>query len=428
MIFLEEQPKVKKGDKHAKKGSKPSKDTKAQKAVVEKVEYLEHTNVDKATEVAIYYGFTPSSLPTIGKEDKEAVKEFRKHDGLQKEEDFPVTTAEERSAIFRMYEDKSMIALPQPVMLSFNGFVSEGKNRKSTEKKIALEILGSTKSISEAMAIRSSMAILEEYGYENLSVEINSVGDKESVNRFTKEIAAYGRKNINNLSATCRQSFKLDPYSIIHCDCGICSSLTENAPKTMSCLSEVSREHFKEVLEFLEKMEIPYKINHCLTGERHVSSQTVFEIKHQTASGKIETLVKGYRYDGLAKKLGFKKEIPCLSVKMQFKNNIKDKDAVKKIRKARLYFIQLGFEAKHKAISLIETLRQQHILVHQSLSRDKIGSQLILAERMKIPFVIIMGQKEAIDDTVMIRNIKSRSQNTISIRDLTVYIKEQEWF
>jgi histidyl-tRNA synthetase len=39
-----------------------------------------------------------------------------------------------------------------------------------------------------------------------------------------------------------------------------------------------------------------------------------------------------------------------------------------------------------------------------------------------------MGQKEAIDDTVMIRNIKSRSQNTISIRDLTVYIKEQEWF
>lgn len=425
MIFLEEQPKVKKVSN--KKASAKSPEKKP-KEIKEKVEYLDQKDVDKATEVAIYYGFIPAGLPSITKDDKEAVKAFAKHENLHKEDCFPETTAEERSAIFRMYEQKNMIALPQPITLIFPGFVAEGKNRKSTEKKLSLEILGANKSIAEAMAVRSSMAILEEYGYTNLTVEINSVGDKESVNRFTREMVSYGRKNINNLSAGCRQSFKSDPYSIIHCECNTCAGLAENAPKTMSCLSEVSREHFKEVLEFLEKMEIPYKINHCLTGERFVSSQTVFIIKGDNPAGKNEILAHGYRFDGLAKKLGFKKDVPSLSVKLHFKNNLKNKDVVKKIRKARLYFIQLGFEAKHKAINLIESLRKHHILVYQSLSRDKIGSQLAMAERMKIPFVIIMGQKEAIDDTVMIRDVKTRSQQTVSVSSLPEFIKESSWF
>jgi histidyl-tRNA synthetase len=56
------------------------------------------------------------------------------------------------------------------------------------------------------------------------------------------------------------------------------------------------------------------------------------------------------------------------------------------------------------------------------------GSQLGIAEKMKIPFVLIMGQKEAIDNTVMIRNLRSRSQLTIAVIDLPAHIKGTDWY
>jgi histidyl-tRNA synthetase len=392
---------------------------------------LDYQNIDVATSTAIYYGFTPIEIPTITKDDLAQAKAFRKEEGLDKdfEKETPLLSSpEERVSVLRTYVEKNMIALPQPVMLVYNGFIEEGKNRKSTEKKISLEFLGSSKGVAEAVAVKTALAILTDYGAKELMVEINSIGDKESCNRFARELTSYYRKNINQLPAHCRQNFKKDVFSLLHCDNKACQNLKEEAPKSLSCLSDASREHFREVLEYLEKMEIPYEIHNCLVGNRHYGSQTFFNIRGEFAPGKTELLGTGFRYDGLAKKIGLKKEVSGLAVKLHFKNKLKSKDIVKKIRKPRLYFIQLGFEAKHKALSLIETLRQHDILVYQSLSRDKMGSQLVLAEKMRIPFVIIMGKKEAMENTVMIRNLKNRSQQTISIEDLPAFIKNSEWY
>ncbi len=431
MIFIDDEPK--KIDN--KKGSIKNKNISTKKPAViklEKIEYLEWQNVDKATETAIYYGFTPIESPISNKEDNIAVKNFQKAEGLDKIEsskDHPLfSTAEERAVMVRTYAEKFAVG-PQPAMLILNGFAGEGKNRKTVEKKLQLEIGGTPKAIAEAMAIRTSLSILSDYGYKDLTIEVNSIGDKESINRFTRELTTYYRKNINDLPAHCRQAMKKDIFTVLECDNKICLGIMEEAPKSLSCLSDASRDHFREVLEYLEKMEVTYKINNYLVGNRHLNCQTVFEIKGRLGEhGKIETLAFGSRYDLLAKKMGQKRDIPTLSVKLEFKNSIKSKDSVKKIRKPRLHFTQLGFDAKYKSLNLIEFLRQHHIMVHQSLSRDKMGSQLGIAEKMKIPFVLIMGQKEAIDNTVMIRNLRSRSQQTITIKNLPEHIKNTNWY
>ncbi|MFZ2038632.1 MAG: His/Gly/Thr/Pro-type tRNA ligase C-terminal domain-containing protein [Minisyncoccia bacterium] len=422
MIYLEEQPKTS-GKKGKKKNVKP---TPVIKTFL-KTEYSEWKNVDKATEVAIYYGFTPFDAPLTNKDDALKTKAFKKAEGLGK-----ITrntgsslnyTVLESATMMRIYHEK-FLNQPQPIMLALNGFVGQGKNKKTLEKKICLEILGSSRSVAEALAITTSIAILKEYKYEDISVEINSLGDRESISRFTREMTSYFRKNINVLPAKCRQTFKEDVLSLLACDNKNCLALNDEAPKALSCLSDFSREQFREILEYLEKLEIPYKINNCLVGNRDITAQTVFEIKGRAnEKARQEVLVVGTRHDLLAKKFGYKKEIASLSVKLDFKNQIKNKDLVKKIEKPKLHFTQLGLDAKYKALSLIEFLRQNHILVNQSLSREKMGGQLIIAEKMKIPFVIIMGQKEALEDTVMVRNTKTRSQQTIPIKDLPEYIK-----
>jgi histidyl-tRNA synthetase len=71
----------------------------------------------------------------------------------------------------------------------------------------------------------------------------------------------------------------------------------------------------------------------------------------------------------------------------------------------------------------METLRKNRIPVHQSISKDSLGAQLALAEKMEIPYCIIFGQKEAMDNTVIVRNMETRSQDTVKIDALSDYIK-----
>jgi len=425
MIYLEEQ--IKQNNKKV-----PKKNKKAEPVIktARKIEYSEWKNVDKATEVAIYYGFTPFEAPISNKDDVLKEKTFKKTEGLGKStrnHSLPLNyDILESATILRIYHEK-FLNQSLPIMLALNGYVGEGKNKKTNEKKMGLEIIGSSRSVAEALAITSTVAILKEYKYEDIVVEINSLGDKESLSRFNRELISYFRKNINSLPAHCRQIFKEDAISLLNCDNKTCQTINEEAPKALSCLSDFSREQFREILEYLEKLEIPYKINNCLVGNRDITAQTVFEIKGKTnATAHQEILAVGTRHDLLAKKFGYKKEVPVLSVKMNFKNQIKNKDLVKKIEKPKLHFIQLGLDAKYKALGLIEFLREHHIFINQSLSRDKMGSQLGMAEKMKIPFVIIMGQKEALENTVMIRNTKTRSQQTIFVKDLPEYIKNLE--
>jgi len=63
-------------------------------------------------------------------------------------------------------------------------------------------------------------------------------------------------------------------------------------------------------------------------------------------------------------------------------------------------------------------------LLSSSLAgKDKITVQLSNAENLRVPYLIIIGQKEALDDTATIRNTITRAQDTIKIVDLPHYLK-----
>ena len=93
------------------------------------------------------------------------------------------------------------------------------------------------------------------------------------------------------------------------------------------------------------------------------------------------------------------------------------------MKKPKIYFIQIGFEAKLKSLSVIEVLRKAHIPIIQSLSKDSLSAQLAIAEKTAVPYVIIFGQKEAMDQTLIVRNMENRSQETVKLAKLSEYIK-----
>jgi histidyl-tRNA synthetase len=94
------------------------------------------------------------------------------------------------------------------------------------------------------------------------------------------------------------------------------------------------------------------------------------------------------------------------------------------LKKPKIFFIQLGFEAKLKSLGIIEILRKAKIPVMQALPKDKLNAQLTSAEELGIPYTLIFGQKEALEGTVIIRDMSNRSQNTVPIANLPVFLKK----
>lgn len=380
--------------------------------------FINFEPINKTAEAALYYGFTPIKELKISKDDINKVSSLK--DNFSKNNDlswiFSQIFAEERSSLIRKYLEENMSSLPQPIML-----YHESTNIKERAKDtINLEIMGTHKSIAEALLIKTTLSILNDNGFKDLYIEINTIGDKESSNKFTKELTNYLKKNLNSLPAHCRQNFKKDPFYVMVCDECDSSQIKESVPTSVSCLSDESRLNFKEILEYIETMEMPYKINNCLLPDRKYCSETIYQIRNQSTD---EILAIGFRYDGLAQKIGNKKDIPGAGVKIFLKKKATVKK-ISKLLKPTAFYIQLGDEAKHKSLDVIETLKKEKIFIYHMLGRDKFGSQFALVEKSKVPYVIIMGKKESLENSVMVRENSTRIQETVSIKDLPSYIKK----
>jgi histidyl-tRNA synthetase len=397
--------------------------------------YVSYEHLDKIGEVAVYYGFTPYQSPDIKKSDLDMAKSLLDGDSINNEEESNIRLplhVEEKISLIRMFNEKNMQSQLQPLMFYFKE-PFKGSLKKGSQifhRYCDLEILGNSKSIAEAILIQTAKSILKEEGFDNICVEINSIGDRDSINRFTKELTNYYRKNINEMHPECRQLFKKDPFELLSCQNEKCKRINANAPKSMDFLSEISRNHFQEVLEYLETLNIPYKINNHLIGNRKYCTETIFSIidlNHDKKNKNGKIIAIGVRYDGLSKKIGFKKDMQGVGISILIKSNNPDlRKSLTKTKKPIASFVQLGFESKLLSLSIIESLREVRIPLCLSLARDRLGAQVSVVEKSHIPYSIIMGKKEAVEKTVIVRNTETHAQETISISELQDYMKKLE--
>ena len=323
-----------------------------------------------------------------------------------------------------------MTDLIQPPMICYSGPLHGNTCFDKTREHIfSMNVLGNAKSIADAMIIETSYVILKDHiDKGELLIEINSLGDKDSFGKFAKEYAHYFKKNIAELSSSCRHAFKKDIMSTVTCEHEECLAIQEGAPKPISYLTEDARDHFREVLEYIESLNLPYIIDHSLIGSGLYSGGTVFQIISYSNKGKLdkkEIVAIGERYNSVSKKAWGKKDVPAIGAHLLIEAD--EKRRVPKtvaIEDIKLYFIHLGFDAKLKSLAILEMLRIAKIPVHQALSRDKIGSQIAAAEKLGVPYILILGQKEAIEDSVTVRHMNTRVQETVRIHELIDYLKK----
>lgn len=334
--------------------------------------------------------------------------------------------------VMRSYLEHGMHNMPQPVKLWYIGpffrYERPQAGRFRQFHQFGFEAIGEGSASIDSQIIQMSYDVLKELGFKNLTIEVNSIGDGECRPYFKKILINYFKSRRSSLCSDCQRRLKENPLRILDCKEEKCQRVKAGAPQIIDHLCEKCHAHFKEVLEFLDELELPYTLNPYLVRGLDYYTKTVFEIVETTEDGKaLGTLSGGGRYDNLAKILGGREVAACGSAggieRIISLMKTRDMSTGKKVEDPKIYLAQLGQLAKRKSMKLFEEFRAAKIPVAESFSKDSLKTQLRNANKLNIRWVLIFGQKEALEDFITLRDMQTGVQKEIKLNKVVEEMK-----
>lgn len=335
------------------------------------------------------------------------------------------------AGVARAYIEHGMGVLPKPIKLFSMGPVyrydrpQEGRYREFWQANF--DIFGEEDPILDAQVIQLAQRVVRELGLKNIEFQVNSIGTPESRRDFEKVLVRYLESQKHKLCQNCRERLTTNPMRILDCKEEKCQQVTAHAPQSLDYLDPESRNHFKRLLEYLDELELPYTINTRLVRGLDYYTRTVFEIWSSDKEGKKYSLGGGGRYDGLIQSLGGE-ATPAIGFGLGLDRIILEmkRTQVKPYHepKPKVFLAQLGDMAKKKSLRLFAEIEKSGVIIAESFGRGTLKSQLRVANRLGVEVTLIVGQKEALDGTVIVKDMVSGTQETVIQERLVEAVKK----
>lgn len=326
------------------------------------------------------------------------------------------------AGIARAYIQNGMNILSKPVKLYYIGpcyrYERPQAGRFRELFQFGCEAFGEQDAIMDIQMIQMVWRILYLLGIKNTKVRVNSIGCPACRKNYRNLLIRYFESKKQKFCFDCKRRLEANPLRILDCKEDKCVQVAASAPQSFDHLCDECRTHFKEVLEYLEELEIPFELDPGLVRGLDYYTKTVFEIYSagQEEDAKKNALGGGGRYDGLVKMLGGE-SVPAVGFAIGMDRIAAEmkKLGARTYRepKPRVFLAQLGNFAKRKSLKLFESLERSGILVAESFGRGSLKSQLKVADRLGVDITLILGQKEAIDGTVIVKDMASGNQEIV---------------
>ncbi len=399
----------------------------------------------KATELARIYGFKRIETPvleaaelferTAGKTSDIVAKEM--YVFTDKGGEKVALRPEATPGLIRAYIEHGMFNMPQPIKAFWMGPVfrhdrpQAGRYRQHNQ--FNLDIIGEESSVADFLIILIAYNFFKELQID-VEIQINSLGDPECRKEYLEKLLEFykARGKRAKLCNDCKKRFIKNPLRLLDCKEEGCQELREDAPQMVDHLCDECRDHFIKVLEYLDELDLPYSLNPFLVRGLDYYTRTVFEIMPTSEEGETAkstaSLGGGGRYDGLVEVMGGRPTPACgfgLGLERTILK-IKEKNIpLKKDIKGMVFMAQLGEQARRKSIVLFEELRRAGIKVRQSFTKDSLKAQLEEANRIGAKISLILGQKEVMDETIMLRDMESGTQEVIDYKKVKTEVEKR---
>ena len=376
----------------------------------------------EAISIAQYYGFVPV----------EDIPKGTLQPGMPARKKPPTTGEVEEQILFARRDERSLpsvarklssvIREPQETLFGWR-LVSHGAGSPSIS--LELHCVGHNTAMAEALLVVVANAIAERVGLSERILAINNLGSSESSARFMRDVSAYLRKHIESISPTLRPRAVQDHLGTLVQLIERGHPAVPRAPQAMEYLTEDERRRFWEFLEYLEVYGLPYELSGQVLGSRDFWSHSLYEISIVDAETKARLPVAfGGRYDPLISRFSRKPESAAMiGIAVEIRGGTRPKKLEKLV--PGIFFAHLGTEARRRALSILEQLRRAEIPVHQSLTAERLGDQMLVARKLAVPYILIMGHKEAMENAILVREVATNSQDTVPLDELSNYLKRR---
>jgi len=402
-----------------------------------------------ADDIARFYGFGKIDTPMVedlelyekGTGQSTDIVEKQMYTMKTKGGDALAMRPEFTPGIVRAFNEHGMLNLPQPVKLYTFGplfrYEHPQAGRFRQFHQVDFEVFGEESAAIDAQVIQIFYAMLRELKFSHLIIEVNSIGDAQCRPYYKKVLVNYLRPRQNSLCADCRRKVRQNPLRVLDCKEEKCQRVKAQAPQILDHLCDNCKAHFKSLLEFLDEIDLPYHLDPYLVRGLDYYTKTVFEIFSESTTEQKEAapegaslapqergeemisrsaLVGGGRYDNLVRLLGGK-DVPAMGAAAGVERIItlmKEKGfPAAEVPDPKVFLAQLGDLPKKKSLKLLEELRKAKIAIAESLGRDSLRTQLARADKLQVQYTLILGQREMLDGTIVIRKMDTGEQTTV---------------
>lgn len=395
----------------------------------------------KATELARLYGFQRIDLPILEYTELyqrgvgEASDFFVQKEmyTLEESEGVTLTMRPEFTAGFmRAYIQNGMSSWPQPVKLYTIGpaFRRERQQagRYRQHSQFNCEILGEEDPAADVEVMLLAMNLYRSLGYQGLTFQLNSTGCPTCKPAYVQKLTEYLAQHLDKLGDIDKERIQRNPLRVLDSKEPGMDALLADAPHIIDHLCDDCEAHFNDLRAMLDALDQSYSINFRLVRGIDYYTKTVFEVWAE-GIGAQAAVCGGGRYDGLAEDIGgpstpgvgFGSGIERIVLGMQ-EAGIEPPAP----EQPTVLVAHFGGATKETAVQLTFQLRAAGIGTRLAFARDRrsMKSQMREANKHDIQTVLILGESEVAQESVMVRPLDGGDQTLVKLAEVVDYLRK----
>lgn len=328
--------------------------------------------------------------------------------------------------IARAYLEHGLAALPQPLKLYTHGAVFRysrpQKGRYRQFEQMNYEVIGDASSLADVSVILLTWNILGRLALrDDTVIDINCLGDAKCRPKMRKVLLDYLSQNLTKLAPIDGERMRKNPFRVLDSKEQKTREIVRGGPPLLDYLCEECKRHFREVLEMLDELNIPYNVDPFLVRGLDYYARTAFEVRKKGDETRQDAFGGGGRYDGLIELLGGRPTpgVGCALGTDRIVEYMKEREIkIPEERVADVFVVAIGDPALKIALSLTYKLKSRDIRAGLSLSKNGLKEQLGMANRLGARCVIIVGEREVRDKTAIVKDMGEGSQETVPLSDV----------